>query len=179
GKRIAYIPTAANGEQGWESWKEGGSWKIVNTLGADITVFQLEEYRNQNMQTVLEGFDIIWFAGGMPGYLMYWIKSVGLDKSLKLLLEKGAIYVGSSAGAMVASKSLDVATWGFVDNDLGAENMPGLGLVDFDIYPHYEDSLHEKIKRKFNGNKLYLLKNSEEIIIDNGNMHVIGEERVI
>ena len=179
GKRIAYIPTAANGEYGWESWKDGGSWKIVNTLGADITVFQLEEYRNQNMQTVLDGFDIIWFAGGMPGYLMYWIKSVGLDKSLKLLLEKGAIYVGSSAGAMVTSKSLDVATWGFVDNDLGAENMPGLGLVDFDIYPHYEDSLYEQIKSKFKGNKIYLLKNGEEIIVEDGNIQVIGEERVI
>lgn len=179
GKRIAYIPTAANGEWGWESWKDGGSWKLINTLGAHVTVFQLEEYRNQNMETVLAGYNILWFAGGMPGYLMYWIKSVGLDNSLKTLLQKGAIYVGSSAGAMVTAQTLEVATWGFVDNDLGAKNMAGLGLVDFDIYPHYDESLYEKIKATYTGNKLYLLKNGEEIIVEDGKVQIVGEERII
>lgn len=179
GKSIAYIPTAANGEQGWESWKNGGSWKLINTFNANITVVQLEEYRINNVSDVLRGKDILWFSGGMPGYLMYWIKSAGLDKTLRSILDQGSIYVGSSAGAMVTGNNLDVATWGFVDNDLGAENMPGLGLVDFDIYPHYEDSLHEEIKKKFKGNKFYLLKNGEEIIVEDGEIRVIGEERIV
>ena len=179
GKNIAYIPTAANGEQGWESWRNGGSWELINTLNANISLIQLEEYRIKNLAEVLRGKDIIWVAGGMPGYLMYWMKSTGFDKIIKPLLNTGTLYVGSSAGAMVTSKSLDVATWGFVDNDLGAENMPGLGLVDFDIYPHYEDSLYEQIKSKFKGNKIYLLKNGEEIIVEDGNIQVIGEERII
>lgn len=179
GKRIAYIPTAANGEYGWESWKNGGTWELINTLDAHITLVQLEEYRNKNLEEVLRGKDIIWVGGGMSGYLMYWMKSVGLDNSLKPLLQKGAIYVGSSAGAMVTAQTLDVATWDFVDNDLGAKDMSGLGLVDFDIYPHYEDSLYEQIKNKFRGKKMYLLKNGEEIIVEDGNIQVIGEERTI
>ncbi len=179
GKSIAYIPTAANGEQGWESWKNGGSWKLINTLNAKITLVELEKYRTTNVVEVLQGNDIIWVSGGMPGYLMYWLKSTGLDKSLRSILDQGSIYVGSSAGAMVTGNNLDVATWGFVDNDLGAEHMAGLGLVDFDIYPHYEDSLYEQIKSKFKGNKIYLLKNGEEIIVEDGNIQVIGEERII
>ena len=179
GKRIAYIPTASNGEEGWGSWKNGGTWKLVNTLPAEITVIQLEDYRNKDISEVLEGKDIIWVAGGISGYLMYWMKSTRFDEKIKKILEKGSLYVGSSAGAMVTGRNLDVSTWYIGENDYGAENMTGLGLVDFDIYPHYEDSLHEQIKSKFKGKKLYLLKNGEEVIVENDSIRVIGEERII
>ena len=32
------------------------------------------------------------------------------------------------------------------------------GLVDFEIYPHYEDHLYGQIKKLYKGKKLYLLK---------------------
>ena len=84
GKKIAYIPTAANGEEGWEYWKtkEGGSWQLVNTLGAEVKAVVLEEFGNESVVNELKGQDVIFFAGGMPGYLMYWIKRCGIDKGI-------------------------------------------------------------------------------------------------
>jgi len=54
-----------------------------------------------------------------------------------------------------------------------------MGLVDFDIFPHFQDELLPKIKEKYKGDKLYLLKDGEEIIVEDGKVTVIGEERII
>ncbi|HKB88275.1 MAG TPA: Type 1 glutamine amidotransferase-like domain-containing protein [Patescibacteria group bacterium] len=179
GKSIAYIPTAANGESGWESWKESGSWKLLQTLPVKVKLVQLEEYRSDSVIKEIVGKDIVWFAGGMAGYLMYWVRRCRLDQNLKDVLDKGTLYVGSSAGSMVAGQSLEIASWSFIDEERGSEYIKPLGLVDFDIYPHYEESLYEKIKKNYKGNKLYLLKNGEEIIVEDGKITVVGEERII
>lgn len=179
GKTIVYIPTAANGERGWQSWKEGGTWEIVQKLGANITLVQLEDYKDKSILKNIKGKDIIWFAGGVPGYLMYWINRTALDLYLPKILKSGTLFVGSSAGAMVAGKTLDVASWGFVDGERGAENIKPLGLVNFDIYPHYQDRLYKKIKQNYKGKKLYLLKNEESILVDNNKIKLFGSERTI
>jgi dipeptidase E len=178
GKSIAYIPTAANGEK-WESWKDGGTWNLVQTLNIKLDKVLLEDYGNDSVLEKIINKDIVWFAGGMVGYLLYWMKRCSLDKHLEKILQK-TIYVGSSAGSMVLCKNTtDIATWGFVDNELGASEIKPLGIVDFDIYPHFEENLFDQIKQNYKGNKLYLLKNGEEIIVEDGKVRVIGEERII
>lgn len=178
GKKVAYVPTAANGER-WEDWKQGGSWSLVNSVGFDLENILLEDYGNESALEKFENKDIVWFAGGMVGYLLYWMKRCSIDKNISKILEN-SVYVGSSAGSMVLGKNGgDLATWGFVDNEKGADELSSLDVVDFDIYPHYDESLYEKIKLSYKGKKLYLLKNGEEIIVEDEKVTVIGEERII
>lgn len=178
GKSIAYIPTAGNGE-GFGSWRDGGSWALVQTLKANIKLIELEDYSQKNVMDDLIGSDIIWFAGGSTGYLGYWTTRTSLDKNIRSLLNKGTVYVGSSAGSMVASKMMSVAEWYIGETEVGASNIPGLGLVDFDIYPHYDEQYLDQIKEKYKGKRLYLLKDGEGIIVDGDSVKVIGEERII
>lgn len=178
-KTIAYIPTAANGEEAYGSWiRNSTSWKLVNTLGAKIKAVQLEDYKNSSVIGELINKDIIWFAGGYPGYLMYWLRRCELDKELPKILTK-SIYVGSSAGSMVASKSLSVTEWYLGEGEPGAGIIPGLGLVDFEIYPHFEDSLLPQIKNHWTQGRLYLLKNGEVITVESNDIKVLGKEKII
>ncbi len=178
GKKISYIPTAANGQK-WESWKDGGSWRLVNSLDIKLNKILLEDYGNESVISELIDSDIVWFAGGMVGYLLYWMKRCSIDKNISKLLKK-VIYVGSSAGSMVLCKTAThIASWEFVDNEIGARELSSLGVVDFDIFPHYDESLLSKIKANYKGKKLYLLKNGEEIIVEDNKVTVIGEERII
>ena len=181
GKTVVYIPTAANGEGGWESWKNSETWKMIKKLGVVAIPLQLEDYRNKSAIEEIKRInpDIIWFAGGYPGYLMYWIRRCSLDKYLSKGGNNKAWYVGSSAGAMVAGQTLQIASFGFVDNEIGAENIKPMNLVDFDIFPHYQENLFLKIKKSYSGKKLYLLKDCEEIIVEDGKITLIGEERII
>ena len=89
GKTIAYIPTAANGESSYGSWKkESSTWLLVQTLGAKVLPVVLEEQTTDQVMNDLNSADVIWLGGGATGYLMYWLRRHGLDKTLSKLLEK-------------------------------------------------------------------------------------------
>jgi dipeptidase E len=178
GKSIAYIPTAANGE-GWHSWKGGGTWNTFQSLGAKITVIQLEEYQDKDPADELMDKDIIFFAGGYTGYLLYWMRRTQLNKKIKDILNNGSLYVGSSAGSMVTGKDIEFCEWYIGENEAGAACIPGLGLVDFNFYPHYKDDLFDEIKEKFKGNKIYLVKDGDALIIEDEKIEVFGEEKLI
>jgi len=179
GKSIAYIPTATNGENHYGSWQtESGSWKLVQTLGAKVKPVVLEELKSQALDT-LRGKDILWFAGGTPGYLMYWARRCQIDLHIQDLLASGSIYVGSSAGSMVCAPTLHLSEVYPDEPEHGSSVIPGLGLIDFDIFPHYEDHLLDTIKQIYKGNKLYLLKNGEAITVTDHAVEVLGEERII
>lgn len=180
GKTVAYIPTAANGEEIYGAWKtESESWKLVNTLGAKVTPVVLEDYKNSAVLDLLKDKDIIWFAGGQCGYLMYWVRRCEIDRHIHELLDSGTVYVGSSAGSMVTSKKLSTTEWYLGEGEPGASVIPGLGLVNFEIYPHYEDHLLPEIKKHWKKGELYLLKNGEAITVVDGNVEVLGEKRVL
>src|SRR3989339_685438 len=184
GKKIAYIATASNGEDGYGYWKNSSSFRTAVATKAIVTPVVLEEYRSSKVIDVLQQNDILWFAGGYWGYLMYWINICDIDLHIKKLLASGKIYVGSSAGSNITGTSLDIAEWfryspkesGF---ERGGSKFEGLGLVSFDIYPHYSEELYDWIKEHYKGNKMYLLKNGEAITVQDTKIEVLGEERVI
>ncbi|MCA9392375.1 Type 1 glutamine amidotransferase-like domain-containing protein [candidate division WWE3 bacterium] len=183
GKKIVYIPTAANGE-GWHSWdREGGTWKLVNSTKAQVDTIELEDYgaaeRFEELYEKVRQSDLVWFAGGYCGYLLYWIRRAKLNQKLSDILEDGPVYVGSSAGSMIAGTSIDAASWLPGDEEFGAEVFPALGLVDLNIFPHFEDDKLDVIKQKVKDKPLYLLKNGEAIIVEGDVVKVFGETRTI
>jgi peptidase E len=92
GKKVAYIPSAANG-MGWESWKGGGSWNLVNSLDVKLDNIILEDYGNESVVERILRNDVVWFAGGMVGYLLYWMKRCSIDKNIHKILDK-MVYIG-------------------------------------------------------------------------------------
>jgi peptidase E len=178
-KSIAYIPTASNGENEFGGWKKNSeTYKVLQTLCDRLTPVQLEDYKSSTVIKELMNKDILWFSGGFGGYLMYWVRQCEVDKAIPELLEK-SIYVGSSAGSWITAKDLNVAEWFIGAPEPGAKFIPGLGLVEFDIYPHYEESFSPEIKCLYKGKNMYLLKNGEEILVEDGKISVQGEERII
>ena len=179
GKNLMYIPTAGNGENDFEAWKKGDTYKLVKTLGAKLTVLQLEDYKFQDVRPKFKNVDIIWMGGGMPGYLLYWMRRFQLDKLFQTF-GNDKIYVGSSAGSMVVSKTQYLSEIYPGEEDYGASVIPGLGLVNFEIWPHFKDSQMKFAKKNWKFNiPLYLLKDGEAITVVDGKVKVLGEERII
>lgn len=179
-KSIAYVPTASNGESQYGEWLTNSStWKLVNTLGANVTPVVLEDYKNSSVVDALKNKDVIWFAGGSVSYLMYWMIRCQLGKFLPELLGSGSVYVGSSAGSMVAGPTLKTAEWYLGEPENGASLLPGLNLIDYEIYPHFTDEILPEIKKYWHGDKLCLLKDGEAIKVDGKNIEILGEERFL
>ena len=179
GKKVTYIPTAANGEQPHRDWRESETWQLIQSLGANLTILELEKTMSTELPHLLADTEVIWFAGGMPGYLLYWIRRVKLDIFLPQLLSKGCLYVGSSAGSMIASRTQSVSEWYIGEEEPGANLLPGLGLVDFEIYPHYQPVLLPEIKQHWHKGTLYLIKDGEAIIWDDNQLHFVGSPQVL
>lgn len=180
GKKIVYVPTAANGEY-YGSWKGGQSVRVAAQLGAEMEVVELESGYYTDVLAKIRNADILWIAGGMSGYLLYWMRRVELDKELPELLSKGMVYVGSSAGSMVCAKTQYSGEWYIGEPEPGSGQIPGLGLVDFEIYPHYREEAREQIEEKWDpkDGKLYLLKDGDAITVVDGKVEVLGEEIII
>lgn len=181
GKRIAYLPTAANGE-GYGSWRESGSYALVQTLGVELDVVEIETNLNNDLISRIKNSDILWVAGGMTGYLAYWMRRAQLDKHMSEILDAGTIYVGSSAGSMVCSTNQSVSGWYIDEVEHGASVIPGLGLIDFQIYPHYREEQRPQIDELYNPDrdgKVYLLKDGSAITKVGDELKVLGEEIIL
>ena len=163
--KAAYIPTAAHAEEGFDVWESGGSWKVAQTLCDDITVVKLEDYRNETVLEELQKYDVIWFAGGFCGYLMYWILQCRIGKGLF----KDKVYIGISAGASVSGTSLSyIDIYKDGNSEPAAAFLPGLGILDKEFYPHYEKSQHQRIANDYKGDGIYLVPDGEQILIEDG-----------
>jgi len=178
-KRIAYIPTAQNGKY-YGAWKRDDCVGKILSLKAHVNIIELESCSYRNVVEEIKDSDLIWFEGGKPGYLLYWIRRSKLDKALPKIL-KNTTFVGSSAGSMVCSPSINVVDYYIGQKEPGASLIPGLGLVDFEIYPHYAEDVKAKIENQWPKKlgKLYLLKDGDAITKIDDKIEVLGEEIVI
>ena len=107
-----------------------------------------------------EQADAIMFGGGTSFYLSYWLEQTGLMTALPNML-KDKVYVGMSAGSMVACHSLRVASeaperFGELKDDeydelgpKGQSSSKTLGLTDFVVRPHLNSPEFPKIREPF------------------------------
>lgn len=180
-KTILFVPTGAIGGSRNKSWDLEYSTVIdLKKYGAKIHVLELENQKlhKQDFYT-LDKPDIIWMTGGKSSYLLYWIYKTKFDLYVRSLLQSGSIYVGSSAGSMICSNTQYATEWYLGEPDLEIRGMQGLSLIDFEIYPHFNDHQLNQIKNLWKQGKLYLLKNNEAITVSNGVVEVLGETRII
>jgi len=75
----------------------------IGVLPANITVFDL--HRSMTAEE-LAAFDTIYFTGGSPQYLLERINATGFNIPLKDYVSGGGVYVGISAGSIVAAGNL-------------------------------------------------------------------------
>jgi dipeptidase E len=177
--RFAFIPTAANVEDSDKKW-------LINDLNncqklGTVDVVDISAIPKKLWLPRLKKANVIFFGGGNTTYLMKQVAKSGLKKELPLLL-KQRVYVGLSAGSIIASRTL------FASSDYlfyGAETVgapKGLGFVDFNVRPHLNskhfpnvrDSKLKKIKWKFQG-KVYALDDDSAILVDGNKIKVISE----
>lgn len=137
-KNIAFIPTASTLGAGDKRWFIRDLVNVRRLGFKEIDIVEISGIPEQVWLPRLKHADILLFSGGNTSHLMYWLKKSGLEKALPELL-KTRIYVGISAGSIVATKSLALSSQQKKDfaKELGEYvGEDGLGYVNFHIRPH-------------------------------------------
>lgn len=184
--RIASITTATHGyvelfrakNQPYDATWVDDDIRIAENFGYHVDKFEISVMKPSEF-SIFDTYDAIWFEGGLAGYLITKIRQGAFDKKLTKLL-KTKVYVGTSAGSMICAKSLDACEWYIGEPEEGLSAIPGLGLIDFQIYPHFQETLLSEIQEKRHPDQEYwLLKDGQAVSIEHGNIQMHGGEITI
>lgn len=121
-------------------------------------------------------YSVIYVCGGNTFKLLKYACEANLKDAIVKLLERDGIYVGVSAGAIILAPTTQIAA--SVDpepNEVGITNLEGLGLIGFEVHPHYDPSDDKELAdyQKTTANKVVRISNSQAIIITGTEQQVI------
>lgn len=140
----------------------GIKFKKINLIDSNIS--------SDTAHEMLESSDIVFLMGGSPYLQMCAIN----DYDLVSYIKSTPLVIGVSAGSMNQSKRVV-----YEDEDYNYElyDYEGLGLVDFNIYPHLDFNDIELLKETFRVSEyleLQALPNDSFVVVKNGNTKYHG-----
>ena len=186
---VAFITTAAKSEENLSYLNE--DLRIMREeVRFNVEEIDIEGKTESQVMKLLELKDIIFVEGGNTFYLLKAMRACKFEKVIRKLLKQGKVYIGVSAGSMVAGKTIITSVWrgefnGKNKNTVGLKNLKGLGLVPFDIFVHYQPEYAEIIKEKMPNVKkraknLRILTDDQAILVQGKEVDLIGEgEKII
>jgi peptidase E len=170
--KVLFIPTASRTEDElFYVEKSRQELLAVGIKEENILVYNLD-YRIS--YEVLDEISVIYVCGGNTFYLLHKIKEVGFDAVLARLIQNGILYVGASAGSLLACPNINIPDRSD-SNDIGINDFNGLNFTDTVIVPHYSNEQRERIEEAKQKTKYPLipLTDNQALLIINGEIRVI------
>jgi dipeptidase E len=180
---VAFIPTAANIFGGDKLWVINDLQRFKD-LGMEVDIVDISAIPLEMIKKRLASADVLFFEGGSEFYLMKWIEKSRLSKLLPEYL-KTKIWVGASAGSMVAGQKLAAASevlYGEEDDDDKYRDMKSLGLVNFDVLPHlnsesFPNLILENVEKELDAyeHDLYVIDDNTALLVNGSSVEVVSE----
>ncbi len=167
--KIAWITTAKKGSDS-QDYMEKHYQQMVE-MPFDVTEIDIEGKDADELRKLLADKDIIYFHGGNTFYLMRAIKETGFQKVLEEQMEKGVLYVGTSAGSYVACPTLEMCEWKSDSkyHPFDGQDLTGMNLVPFLVSVHFEEQYRDDIKKGKAQTDLevYVLTDEQALYVEN------------
>lgn len=170
--KVALIENAADVyAEGNKDWMYENR-SSIQALGFNVDLVDLEDYRlgKKGLLDRLKESDAIWLGGGNTYYLRWILKETRADSMIRGLVERGKVYGGGSAGAIIAGPTINYFQPADNPDEAPEEILTGLGITDTVIVPHW-------------GNEKYgeIMKGVSEKLVENGYapVHLTDEQAYI
>ena len=179
-KTVAFIPTASIHEEYMQYVEDGRM--ALDSLGLIVNEIEITQCSKNEMEEVLTNCDCIYVSGGNTFFLLQELRKTGTDKLIIEQIEKGKLYIGESAGAMILAPNIEYAK----DMDDHLTQTPdftdfkGLGIVEFYPVVHFNsfpfEEAAQKVVHKNCHLPLEIITNQQAIVVV-GNSIVIKERK--
>lgn len=176
-KKILFIPTATNVDE-YKKYIHL-TQKAFEDFGYEVENFDVSIFSEEIAKEKLLKAKIVFISGGNTFYLLQELKRKNLITYLEERIENGLLYIGESAGSVIAAPDIEYA---FVIDDKTVatelDDYAGLNLVDFYIVPHFEEEPFVESSRKTvelykDKLDLKLINNKEAILVENNNFTIL------
>lgn len=175
GMRLVFITTAAEGEGGDQSWLRHDK-EALTSVGFEVTDYTITDKTEDDIRIDLSGYNVIFFSGGNTFYLLEKMQQSKSANFFKEEVDKGVIYIGSSAGSVVAGPSIEVVkNLDPIEKAPNLKGFAGLGIVDFTVLPHWGS---QSFKEQYLTSRLeqaYSLEHKLILLTDNQYVHVTDD----
>jgi len=127
----------------------------------------------------LNEYDVVYVYGGNVYKYMKLIRERGLLASLRYYVYGCGVYVGLSAGSILACPDIDGNIYSVKSNDgVGLTDLSGLGFVDFYVIAHWqrkERSDQERILAysKSSGKQMVAITDDEAVLVVDGKYQIV------
>lgn len=134
--KVVCLPTAAGleSESSVKRWMKMGIDHFTR-LNADVRAVPVTDKDSANEPShasAVEEADFVYFSGGNPLHLYETMKDSLVWKSAMKVFERGGVYAGCSAGAMILGKSIPNFRM------LGINSVNAFGIVSALVIPHFD-----------------------------------------
>lgn len=137
-KTVTYIPTASVVEK-LGFFVKIGRWKLKR-MGLIVDELEISTASFDTIKNKLEKNDFIYVTGGNTFFLLQELKRTGADQVLVQEINKGKLYIGESAGAIVVAPDIRYsAEMDHIEKAPELKDYSGLNVVDFYVVPHYKN----------------------------------------
>jgi len=127
--KAVFVPTAANNAGAIEVLPKCLHDLLdLGILENNIFVYDLH-YKMEYEE--LSGYDTIYFCGGSTAYLLKRINETGFKTPLQEFINKGGIYIGVSAGSIIAADNLP-ENLGYLSCKLDVHGKEGINVGKFE-----------------------------------------------
>lgn len=177
-------PSAVVIPTGWDTYpaerKEAETQKALGLLKGYGFATSTLDIATADKQTVVESLlnkQLVWVMAGNSFYLNYHLHRSGFSEVIREFLDKGIVYGGESAGAVVAGATLRGIE--HVDDPKATPETiwNGLGLYDKGILPHwgwqkYDSYLQAAKKDMQETTEVVTLTNDQALVVNDGRERV-------
>ena len=174
GFKKAAIVVTADPDYREKNWKAVSTKDEFDKIGFCVDFFDIE-YSSHDR---LFEYDILFFIGGNPFYLINQIRKTHTDKTLHELLSMGKVISGLSAGSIVLGNTIILINEfdPQMNNNIGLSDFTGVGLTNINLCPHYSKYINKyenfdkriALVEKAYNIKITCINDGEAIIIDDG-----------
>lgn len=134
---LIFITTAANAVDGDKDWLIDDLSRTHDLHFKEMDILDFTGVPQDVWEPRIRNADILMFGGGNTFHLMHSVEMSGLQSVLNEVIED-KIYVGISAGSMIATENLALSQSGRMYSESVGEikSDKGMGWVPFHIRPH-------------------------------------------
>ena len=162
-KRLIFIPTASEVEKGDLTWLDEDR-QALKDAGFLVENYSITGKNQDQIRKKLEGVGSVCVGGGNTYYLLFQARKSGFDQIVNNYVHNGLIYIGSSAGSLLAGPNIETS---FDDPKTVPEltDYIGLNLIDVAVRPHWgSEHFLERYHQEMD--RLYRVKSKMILLTD-------------
>lgn len=174
--KVAHIITASKMEDD-TSYVEKDK-RSMEEAGFQVTDIDIAGKSENELMSLLKDLDVIYVQGGKTFYLLKAVRESGFDRIIKELIENGIVYIGVSAGSIIAGPTIETSIWKGIDkNKFGVTDFTGLNFVPFNIFVHYTEQYRELFieESKKSSYSVRILTDDQAFLVQDGEVRLVGK----